>query len=225
MIIPPLKRKNRDREFNTYSEALRAKVIYNYLFNGMSHRALDDKIIGLDPDESKGWQSMNILHFLGMRKEYKNIFSGYKINDAISNLAKDKNKDILLIIKHLEVYENSQLKIYPETLSSDEEYFEGSKKTITINSYERNDVARKTCIAHYGAVCSVCDIEFSKIYGAIGKGFIHVHHLIELSSIKSEYNVNPVKDLRPVCPNCHAMLHRKKPPYTIQELSVIFKKT
>jgi 5-methylcytosine-specific restriction protein A len=62
-----------------------------------------------------------------------------------------------------------------------------------------------------------------KIYGEIGNGFIHVHHVVELASVKDEYKVNPVDDLRPVCPNCHAMLHQKKPAYTIEELKSIIK--
>ena len=56
----------------------------------------------------------------------------------------------------------------------------------------------------------------AKVYGDIGKGFIHVHHLTPLWDIRQGYEVNPVKDLRPVCPNCHAMLHRGT-PYTIEE--------
>lgn len=33
--------------------------------------------------------------------------------------------------------------------------------------------------------------------------------------------IDPISDLRPVCPNCHAMLHKKNPPYTIDELREI----
>jgi 5-methylcytosine-specific restriction protein A len=53
---------------------------------------------------------------------------------------------------------------------------------------------------------------------ALGQGFIHVHHLKELASIAKEYEVDPIKDLRPVCPNCHAMLHQRKPALTISKL-------
>ena len=118
----------------------------------------------------------------------------------------------------LNLLQEIEVTTYPDTLHPNEEYLEGSKKTITVNSYERNTIARNNCIAHYGAKCSVCNIDFSKTYGEIGKGFIHVHHLIELSNIGKEYKVHPIKDLRPVCPNCHAMLHQKKPAYTIEEL-------
>ena len=57
-----------------------------------------------------------------------------------------------------------------------------------------------------------------KTYGEIGKKFIHIHHLVKISDIKEEYMIDPIEDLRPVCPNCHAMLHKKEPPFTIEEL-------
>jgi 5-methylcytosine-specific restriction protein A len=61
-------------------------------------------------------------------------------------------------------------------------------------------------------------LNFEKFYGVVGKGFIEVHHLIPLSDIKKEYELDPIKDLRPVCPNCHAMIHMRKPPYTPEEI-------
>ncbi|MBL7811124.1 MAG: HNH endonuclease [Bacteroidetes bacterium] len=69
----------------------------------------------------------------------------------------------------------------------------------------------------------VCDFDFQKTYGKIGKNFIHVHHLIKVADIGSKYEVNPIKDLRPVCPNCHSMLHKKEPPLTIEELRLLLK--
>jgi 5-methylcytosine-specific restriction protein A len=56
------------------------------------------------------------------------------------------------------------------------------------------------------------------MYGEIGKNFIHVHHVKPLSEIDEQYKINPIKDLRPVCPNCHAMLHKRKPAYSIEEI-------
>jgi 5-methylcytosine-specific restriction protein A len=51
-----------------------------------------------------------------------------------------------------------------------------------------------------------------------------VHHLVKISSSGAEHEVDPVTDLRPVCPNCHAMLHRKDPPYTLEEIATNLKK-
>jgi hypothetical protein len=99
------------------------------------------------------------------------------------------------------------------------ELVEGSVKETRFDSYERNPKARVACLEHYGYSCSVCDFDFEGRYGAIGRAFIHVHHLTPLSQIKAEYVVNPIKDLIPVCPNCHAMLHRPEhEPMTPEEL-------
>ena len=106
---------------------------------------------------------------------------------------------------------------YPEDVTS-EKYIEGAKKVITVNAYERNPKAREKCISHWGANCSVCNFHFMLFYGEIGRGYIHVHHLKPLADIKEEYELDPIKDLRPVCPNCHAMLHRKNPALSIEEI-------
>lgn len=64
----------------------------------------------------------------------------------------------------------------------------------------------------------VCGLDFELKYGEIGKGFIHVHHLRELSKLGRDYKVDPLRDLRPVCPNCHAMLHTKSPAILPEDL-------
>jgi len=38
------------------------------------------------------------------------------------------------------------------------------------------------------------------------------------------YKVDPINDLCPVCPNCHAMLHRRSPPLSIDELKQLLKR-
>ncbi|MGR3501890.1 HNH endonuclease [Pseudaestuariivita sp.] len=95
---------------------------------------------------------------------------------------------------------------------------EGQRKEIVAKAIERNPKARKVCVDYFGPVCQVCGIDFSIVYGEIGDGFIHVHHLDPLSLSEGVRETDPVKDLRPVCPNCHAMLHKQSPPYSIQEL-------
>jgi 5-methylcytosine-specific restriction protein A len=100
-------------------------------------------------------------------------------------------------------------------------YNEGAKKRITVNAYERSAKARAICIQHYGLNCSVCGFDFGETYGEIGIGFIHVHHLKPLSEIGKDYKLNPITDLRPVCPNCHAMIHQRNPAYTIEELKAV----
>ena len=102
-------------------------------------------------------------------------------------------------------------------------YREGMARQVLVNSYERDRAARQACIAHYGAACSVCSLRFEERYGSLGVGFIHVHHLVPLSDLGPDYEVNPVEDLRPVCPNCHAMLHRRRPPLSLDELRALIR--
>jgi 5-methylcytosine-specific restriction protein A len=108
---------------------------------------------------------------------------------------------------------------------TDENYFysEGSVKVIGINRYERNAKARKDCIKHFGYTCQVCGFDFKKIYGNIGKNYIQVHHIKPISSIEGEYMVNPIQDLVPICPNCHAMIHIQTPPLSIETLKDLIK--
>ena len=110
---------------------------------------------------------------------------------------------------------------YPE---DNEKLYEGALITVKANKYERNQKARKECVAKKGYYCLVCGRDFESTYGEIGRGFIHVHHLTPISSIGQEYELNVDTDLAPVCPNCHYMLHRKNPPYTIEELKDILAK-
>jgi len=105
-----------------------------------------------------------------------------------------------------------------EEVDIPEKYIEGVSKVISVNSYERNPTARKKCIKHYGYQCAVCSFNFEKTYGAIGKNYIHVHHIIPIGKLKKEYEVDPIKDLIPICPNCHAIIHRTQPVITIEEL-------
>jgi 5-methylcytosine-specific restriction enzyme A len=108
--------------------------------------------------------------------------------------------------------------LLPEEITTPQDYLEGATRTVTVNVYERDPEARRACIEHYGPRCVACGFDFGLFYGELGEGFIHVHHLKPLSEVGREYRVDPVADLRPVCPNCHAMVHREDPPISIERL-------
>ena len=98
------------------------------------------------------------------------------------------------------------------------ETVEGKSLIKKVKSYERNRMNRAACIQIHGSTCLICGFNFDEKYGDLGSGFIHVHHIVPLSEIQKEYVCNPAEDLIPVCPNCHAMIHRKKPVFTPKEL-------
>jgi 5-methylcytosine-specific restriction protein A len=97
-------------------------------------------------------------------------------------------------------------------------YPEGAVQQVLVNKYERNRDARAECLRHRGCRCKVCKFDFSERYGEHGAGFIHVHHTKKLSEVGEGYVVDPVEELIPLCPNCHAMIHRTKDMLTVDEL-------
>lgn len=95
---------------------------------------------------------------------------------------------------------------------------EGARYQVTVNAYERNPENRRRCIVHHGTACCICGFDFGAAYGELFDGLIHVHHLRPLAEVGEEHSVDPEEDLRPVCPNCHAVLHRRVPVYSIEEV-------
>lgn len=112
----------------------------------------------------------------------------------------------------------------PGELPDDTPLMEGAMRQVSVNAYERNPEARRRCIKHYGSKCCICGFDFEIVYGEVAGGFIHIHHLRPLSEIGVEYVIDPVADLRPVCPNCHAVLHLRTPAHGIEEVKVFLAK-
>lgn len=113
---------------------------------------------------------------------------------------------------------NAQFRFDPVAKNEIEIYAEGKPRSVTYNTYDRSPFARQSCINHFGYSCAVCGFNFEQAYGAIGSKYIEVHHLNQVADIRAEYLVDPIRDLRPVCANCHRMLHKTRPPLSIEEL-------
>lgn len=98
-------------------------------------------------------------------------------------------------------------------------YPEGAVSRIETNRYERDPEARRICLAFHGTSCAACTFSFEVRYGDIGKDYIHVHHVVPVSQLGSDYRLDPIADLVPLCANCHAMAHRGVgTPRTVAEL-------
>lgn len=102
---------------------------------------------------------------------------------------------------------------------------EGTATEVRSIRYERNPINRQLCLFRKGYNCSVCGMNFYNVYGEIGYHFIEVHHTTPVSMMGPDYHLDVDRDLVPLCPNCHAMVHKRNPLFTVEELKKLMKKS
>jgi 5-methylcytosine-specific restriction protein A len=71
--------------------------------------------------------------------------------------------------------------------------------------------------------CQICHFDFYQKYGEIGKDFIEAHHTLPIRDMVKN-QITKIEDIAMVCPNCHRILHRKRPWLTMSDLNNIIKK-
>lgn len=124
-------------------------------------------------------------------------------------------------IESLSIVVASERYFSPDEIIDESLLVEGAKFRVTVNGFERNDEARRRCIANFGYQCQGCGMSFAERYGEEFSRIIHVHHLRPLATIRKSYQIDPTADLIPVCPNCHAVIHAgidRSEPYSIDDL-------
>lgn len=146
-----------------------------------------------------------------------------ELGEAYRNL-QHLNEQPLTIGKLEKLLENqfNLADVWQEEAELQAAYWEGGRTSVYVNKYERNPKARQLCIEHYGSDCFICKQNMASIYGDTASGLVHVHHVTPLADMGEEYQVDPVRDLVPICPNCHAVIHRKNPPYTVKEVAEMY---
>ena len=156
-----------------------------------------------------------------------NLISGAPIQGRRTDRDKAPNDSIRIFLAHIvNEFNNEAIATdYPDEADLENKSFpEGAKQTVQVNRYERNPEARAKCLEIHGICCEICKMSFAETYGTFAKDFIHVHHITPLHKISENYEVNPETDLIPVCPNCHAMLHRQENgiPMTVERLKLLY---
>jgi 5-methylcytosine-specific restriction enzyme A len=227
-ILPPLKPNNRAREYNYYSDELKAQVIYEHLINNKMHRWMDVNVLGANGN-TNGRNSANILYYLGLKADYRGLFKGEPL-DTVIEILKSKGEEYADVVRLLKL-QAKKSRLYENVISDIEAQeieegnrMEGSKKSYFVNKYERDPKNRKEAIEIHGLNCSVCDFNFEDVYGERGRDFIEIHHIKPLSTLQEEVVINPATDLVPLCANCHRMIHRRKAEIlTIEELKLLIK--
>ena len=175
--------------------------------------SIDDSDYSLTPPKPRTYKYCTRLKLLKEVNSRLLDFHILELNGLNGSIRSPKRPNNQLLSYILSIIESDILDY--EEIENPNELIEGAKKTIIVNQYGRNPEARRQCIEVHGCYCHVCGLNFAEMYGEIGDGFIHVHHVVPLSTIGEDYVVDPIKDLIPVCPNCHAMLHRHENGITL----------
>lgn len=113
---------------------------------------------------------------------------------------------------------------FPDEVPEGLHYLEGAVVQRLVNARERATEARSACLEYWGTACSVCEIDAAEVYGVQAARFIHVHHLQPLSSLTEPTITDARQDLRPVCPNCHTVLHMTVPPMSVTALRLLMRR-
>lgn len=152
----------------------------------------------------KGLLDSNIKKHIFTRTNSKDVKFKY---EGLGIVDRYKDTTPVTIYWRFEIFQDQSA--FNEIVAESEAvYEEGKSQNVCLKGYERNKEARDKCIEYYGYNCRICNMSFEEVYGDIGKEFIHVHHINPLARFTGVHVVDPIKDLIPLCPNCHAMIHK-----------------
>ncbi|OOB80263.1 MAG: hypothetical protein BEN19_05830 [Epulopiscium sp. Nuni2H_MBin003] len=101
--------------------------------------------------------------------------------------------------------------------------FETVKKPDETIQKEKWNELKKACLEYYGASCEICSIDYGYTYGDKFEKLMDVHNLKSTTKEWDNLDVNPEKDLIPICHNCHTILHSKFPNYTVEQVKEMLK--
>ncbi|WP_431800034.1 HNH endonuclease [Halobacillus andaensis] len=205
--VPALEPVERSREYFSYEEPIRCFIIYEYLFNSRAHRWLDMNIIGINPKESRGYQSMGVLHYVGIKDKHKGIFSNLSIYKAV-NILEQQEYDFDLIIQFLYRYNELVVneKIHGDVQKELESIIK-SKTTIELTDTEKEQIIKsrighttfKKALIHIEKKCKLCGISDER--------FLVASHIKPWSQSNHQERLDAFNGLL-LCPN-HDVLFDK----------------
>lgn len=190
-----------------------------------------DSYTGKESEEEIRWR----LGFKG-DNDFKNIKYNYDRNNEIAigeDLIREEQGekcDFRKLISNVNKVANSLKEVYAKelcehifsikNLNEEMAYKELEKELLNMRTkkYERDINAREECLSKHGSYCLCCGTNLENIYGKDSNESLEVHYIKENLDMEGGHILNPYEDLRPVCPNCHSIIHSKIPTYTIEEV-------
>ncbi len=182
---------SRQEGLNAYLDLAKTKNnTFSLLINGRSEF----------PTDSEDWQDIDF-------KLSKTYFSLENEFETLSSVLLDFMCVILFLIVEATEWEEDGY----------EGREEGALISVISNKYERSRYNRAICLKFYGFQCRGCG-DFMQEKYELGVNVIHVHHIVPVSKMGSSYKLDPIRDLVPMCPNCHYASHTKNPPIPVDEI-------
>ena len=157
----------------------------------------------------------------------EHVSGGFRISDLGREVARRQAPSVDALTAfpldatgdHLEALDSgADLVVIDETIT------EGRLYTRTTTYRTRSKQLRDAAIDHYtksGKLpCAACTLDFSRAYVGIGDGYIQIHHLepIAFGGYRELSITEAVDKVRPLCANCHVMVHRQNPWLTVERL-------
>src|SRR5699024_742036 len=130
--FPDLTPSSRSGEYNEHKK-VKNEDVFEYLFNYRSHRWLDANVLDLNPEESHGTESSDVLHYIGIQGVNKCYYENTDIQEAI-NLRENQEGKFTSIMDCLKC-------------KREYERFEDQKLVIDVSESER-DLIMKIRIGH-----------------------------------------------------------------------------
>lgn len=221
LILPTLTSSGRRREYDKYGLLERSRVVYAWLFEGKTHRQLDDLVLGLNQYESKGFQSMGILHFIGLRGDSRGIYQGEdraKVSDAcrsaggyemlLQHLEDDKIHVIgfsSLIDSEMRELDLALERSQVERLSRIEAGLGRQPERIRVISYtyKRNSDVVAEALYRANGHCESCNQPAPFLRSKDNSPYLEVHHITALA----DGGDDTLDNVLAICPNCHRRYH------------------
>ena len=177
--------------------------------NLVSHRTLESQGLATREREDERNSRFHITA-AGLARYHGNAAS----LDALLDFSIDENSNELI-----QLNQGVELEVLDEI-----EISEGQRVTRTSEYLVRSGQLRTAAIEHYSEGdsirCTACSFEFALAYPDIGVGYIQIHHLVPISYLKGQTLSlsDALENVRPLCANCHAIVHKRRPPLSMAEL-------
>ena len=164
-----------------------------------------------DPDSEETWATHWIRLSLTLKSQFEP--AGGESEPGFSDALEWSRLGVAAVVAILPIEPEDS-----DEASSIPGFPEGEATILRVTRYERDRRNRAAAIAIWGSMCQACGFDFGARYGEVADGFIEVHHTTPVSEMVPGAVVDPARDLVPLCPNCHAVAHRRNPPFSVREI-------